>query len=657
MALAHGSATEAGASTPSAADAFLAAMESSEWANSGAPAPDHPDGVVLPATATEAVTGHAQVVLGENLNPIHTYRTEHVSTERVLQLLTDMTRISEGTWDNPEIQTMRTKLRETIGAAHAMISGQLPCTPEQRALAKTVGRMLCLAVGQVRDVKDGRGERWLSYFLIAEHYRVAPGLAVGMVRHLVRLYEPVTVGPEAGSVRPVETGHQYGSWADVKRLSAFLRDKYEATVDHPVIQEALWQLAAQLRVDLGRLEVGEGGGYSLAARWSPKATGAGKWLFLPLALMVYPFHQTARTPEQLEAARRKAQTRLRQGLSRLNRLIKTVEVMMSSKEGEWHLIDFGTLPSQALRRHVRAWKNVLKNGKDRFADNPDRQQCAEHYAEHMTKVERGEATVKGARCGPGELVNDARATKGDDGRINGQWDAKMKELPSLGKIRPMIDVSGSMDWAALPGSKIRVMDAAIGIGLAAAEKGEPPFNNKVLSFSGDPRFMTFEPGTPFTERVRRVQGHNMGYSTDFRKACKAELDLAVRANCPPDFFKGFVLLVLSDMQINCSEARWSPDLAAEIKQMYADAGRKCEHGQPFDPPFVAMWNFASTNTMATTEGLVGAASISGYSDAMLKAFESGGVAGLLKMTPGEFLREQLESPRYAPLAAEWEAFI
>jgi hypothetical protein len=70
-----------------------------------------------------------------------------------------------------------------------------------------------------------------------------------------------------------------------------------------------------------------------------------------------------------------------------------------------------------------------------------------------------------------------------------------------------------------------------------------------------------------------------------------------------------------------------------------------------------MWNLASTTTMATTKDLVGAASVSGYSDAMLKAFEAGGVEGLLKMTPAEFLREQLDSPRYAPLAKVWERYM
>ena len=657
MALARCKSADAGASTPSAATAFLAAMEGSGWGSPAAAAavPDHPDQVTLPVTAAEAVSGEDQVVLGENANPIFTYRTEHVSTARVLQILTDMTRMSADTYHNPATQTMRTKLRETLGAAHAMLQGRLPCTVAQLDTARTVGRMLCLAVGHTRDIVDGKGERDLAYLLLAEHYLVAPGLAVGMVQHLVRFHG----AGDGASVecKPLATGHQYGSWADVKRLAAFVRDHYGATIEHPLVQEALRLMAVQLSTDIVQMSRSAGGGYSLAARWSPKATGSSKWLFRTLALMVYPFHQTATTAGQLEAAGRKAERTLRQQLSALNRLIKTVEVLMSSEEHEWHTIEFGSLPSQALRRHVRAWKNTTKRGDDRFADSADRAECAEHYATHMSRVASGEATVKGARCGPGELVNDVRHSGDDDARINGQWAAKLAELPGLGKCLTMVDVSGSMDMATIPGSKIRVMDAAIGIGLMVAAKSEPPFNNKTISFATDPSFVSYRADMTFTDRVRHTLTQQPGYSTDFRKACRELLNVALEANMGPEFFADFVLFVLSDMQINCGSAQWSPDLAKEVQTMFADAGRASEHATPFAAPHVVMWNLASTNTMATTEGLVGATSISGYSDSMLKAFEAEGVAGLTGMTPGELLREQLEAPRYAPLGVEWANYI
>jgi len=246
MALAHDVDYHAGAAGDagemSAASSFLAALRSTEYAApAGGPPPDKEDPIEEmaqePATATEAVSGAARVVQGENLNPIFGYTTAMVSTERFIQTYNDMTRIAESTWDSVEIQTLRTKLRETLGATHAMIRGDLPSTPDQRALAKKIGRLFCLLVGHTRDVVDGKGERILTYWLIAEHYRVAPGLAVGMVRHLVRLYKVVPHSEGAGSTVLAGEGHQYGSWADVKRLAAFLRDHYQATVDHPIIQE------------------------------------------------------------------------------------------------------------------------------------------------------------------------------------------------------------------------------------------------------------------------------------------------------------------------------------------------------------------------------------------------------------------------------------
>ena len=662
MALAHDADYDARAEEMSAANSFLAALKSSEYAApAGGPPPASvdviEDMVQEPATASEAVSGAAPVVLGENLNPTFGYTTAMVSTERFLQLYNDMTRMAEKTWDSPEMQTLRARLRETLGATHAMIRGDLPSSPDQRALAKKIGRLLCLLVGHTRDIVDGKGERMLTYWLIAEHYRVAPGLAVGLVRHLVRLYKVVPHGEGAGSAVLAGDGHQYGSWADVKRLAAFLRDHYQATIEHPIIQEALNQLALQLAEDFGRMDRGEVTGFSLAARWSPKATGASRWLFRPLADMLFSYRQTARTPSQLESAGRKAERDLRQRLSALNRLLKTVEVMMSSDEHEWHKIDFGSLPSQALRRHVRAWKNELKNGKVRREGDEDRTACAEHYKAHMARVAEGKAEVKGARCGPAELVHDVRQHPNDAARINGQWAAKMKELPSLGKMVACVDVSGSMDWAKVPGSDISVMDAAIGVGLAIAEKCEPPFNNQVLSFSTDPKFLQFSAEHKFSDRVRMIQNHDLGYSTDFRKACRAFLDVAIQANVPSDFFKEFAFVLLSDMQINSEMGKWSADLAAEIKQMFADGGRRSERGQPYDPPFVVMWNFQAKNTTAISQSLPGAAVISGYSDALLKTFEAEGMQGLLKQTPMAILTKTLESERYAPLAAEWEAYM
>ena len=157
------------------------------------------------------------------------------------------------------------------------------------------------------------------------------------------------------------------------------------------------------------------------------------------------------------------------------------------------------------------------------------------------------------------------------------------------------------------------------------------------------------------DRVRHIRNQNNGVTTDFRKACKAILDAAVAANMAPDFFEDFVLFVLSDMQINsCSMAPWTPDLAAEVQQMFATAGKRSKHGKPFAPPHIVMWNLASTNAIATSAGLVNATSIAGYSDALLKVFETEGIRGLLSATPIDTLRKQLNNVRYDPLQREFE---
>ena len=275
----------------------------------------------------------------------------------------------------------------------------------------------------------------------------------------------------------------------------------------------------------------------------------------------------------------------------------------------------------------------------------------------MGRVREGKAEVKGATCGPAELVHDARGGSHDDARINGQWVAKLKTLDNLGHVAAMVDLSGSMEQP-LPGAPQQtVQNAAIGIGLMASQKSVGPLKNKVIGFATDPKIVTFPEEMPFAERVRFLKQQQVGYSTNFRAACRVLLETALRAGCGPEFFESFILFVLSDMQINNSSASWTPDLAREVQTMFADAGRKSEHGVPFAAPHIVMWNLAATNTIATSQGLTNATSVSGYNDALLKAFQTEGIAGLTKMTPGLFLRKILESPRYAPLAAEWEAHI
>ena len=638
----------------SAASAFLAAL-----ANSCLAEASHPDEVRAASSGAAATTGTSRVTLGENGNPIFTYRTEHVSSERVLQILNDMTRLSKDTWDNPEIVAMRTKLRETLVSTYAILFDRVEATTEQRDIAIDVARMLAQAVGYTRDIVDGKQERTLAYLLIAEHYAVCPHLAMRMVRHLVRLHAI----SHDGNVEPLEKGHQYGSWHDIKRLAAFLRDHYGATVEHPLISEGLDLLATQLQRDFVQLYSKDGPGeslISLAARHSPKSTGAAKWLYRELALRVFPYDKTASTPAKLEAAGRKAERDLRtQILVPLNRLLNTVEVMMSSKESEWHNIDFGKLPSQALRRHVKAWQNKTKSGETRYAGNQDRAECAKNYEEHMARVASGSGKVNGARCGVAELVRDVRAIgssdRAEEARINGQWVSKLATIPSLGKCIPMIDLSGSMGTCLAGAKEITCEMAAIGLGLMIAEKCAVPFTNQCITFATDPKFCTFGADQGFVERVHHIRNQKNGITTDFRKACKAILDAAVAANMAPDFFEDFVLFVLSDMQINsCSMAPWTADLAAEVQQMFATAGKRTKHRKPFAAPHIVMWNLASTNAIATSAGLVNATSIAGYSDALLKVFESEGIQGLLKATPIDTLRKQLNNVRYDPLRREFE---
>merc|ERR1711959_22251 len=116
----------------------------------------------------------------------------------------------------------------------------------------------------------------------------------------------------------------------------------------------------------------------------------------------------------------------------------------------------------------------------------------------------------------------------------------VKEKVDLGKIVPLVDVSGSM--SGIP------MEVAIALGILVSEISADCIKNRVLTFESRPRWFALDPNDSIGEKVQKLRRAPWGGSTNFTLALEMIYDV-VKSNRlleedVPD------LIVFSDMQFD-----------------------------------------------------------------------------------------------------------
>ena len=130
-------------------------------------------------------------------------------------------------------------------------------------------------------------------------------------------------------------------------------------------------------------------------------------------------------------------------------------------------------------------------------------------------------------------------------------------------------------------------------------------------------------------------------NTDFNKALKKILDIALRHNVPKHEMPQ-MLLVLSDMQFDAVSTRYNGYISFDpkandlVRDAYIRAG--------YDVPKIVYWNLnGSTNNTPVKFNDRGVASVSGFSPAIMKSILS---SKLEKFTPYNVMLETLNKSRY-----------
>lgn len=300
-------------------------------------------------------------------------------------------------------------------------------------------------------------------------------------------------------------------------------------------------------------------------------------------------------------------------------LTNVVETQMCAKD--WDAINFSHVPSVASARYKKAFnRNTTK-----FAE----------YVAALVKGEDPSVKVNAAAVYPYDVLKGVNSYSNSYGKtelnhIVAQWNA----LPNFvgdANILPLVDVSGSMCCPAGGKSTTTCMDVAVSLGLYLAEKNQGKFKDTFLTFSDTPKLMTLEGNV--VEKMHQMVKSDWGISTNLHKAFEKILDVAVSGEVPQAEMPEMVL-ILSDMQFN--QCVRNDDSAMEmIQRKYAAAG--------YTVPQVVFWNLNSSDNVPVKADKSGAALVSGFSPAIMKALLA---ADMSEFTPEGIMLKTVMSPRY-----------
>jgi hypothetical protein len=543
------------------------------------------------------------------------YSWSNILQEKILQFSFQITRTNEDI-----INGLAQKLSDMIREINYMFHfGSLSV----KQVAKGYLSILYRMIGHTRDIVDGKGEYTLTYMMIHVWYMYFPELAKFALKCLVDLGD--------------RNIHQYGSWKDIKYFCEYCKQK-ENDINHPLIIYAIQLSNQQLQNDVNKL-ISNSNDISLVAKWIPREKSSFGWLYESLATNYFShFLATANSNDRMERAVLKCKTDYRKLLSSLNRHIDTVQIKQCGHN--WANIDFNNTTSVTLTKQKKSFLNVNKSGDVRCPYDSDRIKCAEHFNTHIQQAVKGETEMKGKRVGMADFTKQAielskRGTQVEKDLLNSQWRDNATQTGALGKMIAMVDVSGSMD-----GDPIHV---AIALGIRIAEKSV--IGKRLMTFSANPTWVNLEQYNDFVSQVEVIKNAEWGMNTNFHAALNTILDAIIQNKMAPEDVQDMVLVVLSDMQMDCGDKCDKQALYNIMKAKYEAAGIRV-HGAPYKPPHIIFWNLRSTSGFPSLSNQPNASMMSGFSPTLLNLFCEQGLSSLESSTPWSLLLKSLENERY-----------
>lgn len=317
-------------------------------------------------------------------------------------------------------------------------------------------------------------------------------------------------------------------------------------------------IATQLEADMKNMEAGRG--ISLLAKWLP-SENAGKASLVEARKVAELLGWTGKPRErEVDATTFKRLPNLapyRRNLSALRKYYDNfLERLMSEKR--WGEIDYSTLPSQAHKKHVKAF---LRNDEDR-------------YRAYLGAVVKGEAKINAGTLFAYQLydmVNKYNASPDEVKAADALW-ANLPDYTRGQNALVLADVSGSM--SGFP------MSVSVSLALYFAERNEGQFKDYFLTFTDQSRLQKVS-GNTLSAKMRSIESADWAMSTNLQSAFDAILNAAKAGKATPDEMPS-TLYIISDMQFNQATRANDKTNLEVAAEKFKDAG--------YELPHVVFWN-------------------------------------------------------------------
>lgn len=470
-----------------------------------------------------------------------------------------------------------------------------------------------VALFNIRDVRNGKGERQIFYYgmtwALRNDYKNAVKLLVfipefGYYKDYINLLSELKKYDEMNCVNA--SNEIFNLWMDDMRNDMV---KYEN---------------AKTEEERKNLKL------SLAWKYAPAEKSAFRWIYKEL-----------RTRLKIPAST------YRKVKSGIGRILDVVEIPMSEKR--FTEINYEHVPSKAMNLYKWAFKNLSgrRHNITRSTDE-DRILAAQKYSEYLSAVQRGEKKINAGVLQPHELVGQylkfsmiGSPSFSPDTVIEEQWKELVKTVKKsdFSELRAIsvVDVSGSMSCDDNLPMKVAV---SMGLMLCEIQPVSSPFRDQLITFTETPEFHRIDLKQSLYEKVKSISNMKWGMNTDFYAVIELIVSVIKKYKISPDKIPKNIF-VFSDMQFDQAERKpnkWSSNYE-KLVEMFSELGPE------YQIPKFIYWNLrGNTPTYVADSKQPGVAMLSGFSPHLFKAILSGD--SLTEFTPIGILTKIINEKRY-----------
>lgn len=497
---------------------------------------------------------------------------------------------------------------------------------------------LIVLVFETRDIKDGKGERDLFYWLFLRLFEDFPATCINTICL-------ITGGVDEVMDICIED-EPIGSFKDLNRLCEIIStersDKFKE-LEESIINHYVYNLTRDVHED----------NISLSGKWAPrenKETDKKCKLAKKLSKIIF-------CDDEVQTQLRK----YRKLISSLNKRLNTPEVKMCESNSSWGELEVKHFASRAFAKYKKALLDIDKQGNRRNIGDFYREKVRNKILDEFEKIKTNpsESRLNVSKLQPHEIVrqimNSNYLSEDEVNALNVMFekfvfDFKNELQDEFVPGIPLCDVSCSM--SGIP------MEVCIALGIVISMINPAPYKDKVLLFTDDASWHDLSYCKTLVEKVKNLQKAKWGGSTNFAAAINNILNISVSNNVPQDSYPK-MLYVFSDMMFNQSEGNnyynnysmYSRQSCCPFKGRFKsnkDELKIAHDKAGYKMPTICYWNLRDTgdsNVAKSDEENV--ICMSGFSSNLFKHFLSGDFD--YKITPFLKLQEVLQNTRYEPI--------